>query len=464
MISVAAPRRVWRAGAVLAAGVAAAAGGYALARAATRFEDLAPLVMVLAVALPVAAVAVVADPRIGVLLVFLVFPIGFTPLPGVPLDLVQGTIIGVSALVLVSRIRMAESAPRMSPVYWWVVALLAWTLLGTPSAVDVDLAVRRLPSTAAQLLFGVAIVTICRRRDDLRVVAFGLVAIVAAVGLTTLGGASQVRTDFGGAVVSGRATAMFSEPNQLGSFSAIGALVGAGLALSLRSRGRRLLVGALTVLAVLALLLSLSRGAWLGFGLGMLVLLVQVPRARRALAVTTVALFVVALTYGALRPQSPEVHVVGERFRSFTGEQNPYDDRPTIWAEARREIRVDPLTGHGLGNFPLVARRSTSKSHTSFPPHAHNLLLNWGAETGVPGVALILGFAGHLGVATRRAFRRMRAEGRMHDAALLAGLAGAALAVFGQGLVDYTLWSTVVFTQVWAVLGLLVAAVELERR
>jgi putative inorganic carbon (HCO3(-)) transporter len=464
VISLAAPaRRLGRSAGVASAGVAAVLAGYALARAATRFEDLAPLVMVLAVVLPAAAVAVVVDPRFGILTVFAIFPIGFTPLPGVALDLVQGTIIGVSALILVSRIRVAESG-RWSPAYWWVVALLAWTALGTPSAVDVDLAMRRLPSTAAQLLFGVAVVTACRRWDDVRVVAFGLVAIVAVVGATTLGGANQVETDFGGAVVSGRATAMFGEPNQMGSFSAVGAVVGAGLTLSLRSRRRRLFVGVLTLVAVLALLLSLSRGAWLGFGLGMIVLLVQVPRARRALAGTLAILFVVAASYGALRPQSPEVHVVGQRFRSFAGEKNPYDDRPTIWAEARREIRLDPLTGHGLGNFPLVAQRSTSKSHTSFPPHAHNLFLNWAAETGLPGLACILGLAGHLGVAVRRALRRMRVEGRERDAALLAGLAGAGLVVLGQGLVDYVLWSTVVFTQVWAVLGALAAALELERR
>lgn len=446
--------------------VAAIVVGYGLATVAGRAgaTDTAPLIMVLAVVAPAVAVAALVSPRLGILAVLAVFPVGFTPLPGLPLDLVQGTIVAVSVLVAIRRIGAADRVIAWSPAYWWVVALLAWTLLGTASATDPDLALRRLLVTSAQLLFGAAIVAACRTRTDVRLVVAGLVFVVAAVGLTTLGGSRHVRTDFGGAVVTGRASAMFSEPNQLGSFSAVGAVVGIGLTLGLRDRRHRLAAGAATTVVVLALLLSLSRGAWIGFAAGILVLAVSVRRARRALAVGTLVLFAVALTYGALRPQSPEVHVVGARFKSFTGEKNPYDDRPTIWAEGRRQVLEDPLTGQGLGNFPLVARRSTSESHTAFPPHAHNLFLNWAAETGLPGVACIAGFGVHLAALARQALRRMRGDGRGRDAALLAGLAGGALAVVGQGFVDYTLWSTVVFTQLWAVLGALAALVELERR
>lgn len=448
---------------VPAAALGAVAVGYVLATGSGRFGPHAPLAMLLVVLLPVSALAVLVDPRLGVLGVFAVFPVGFNALP-ISLDVVQTAIIAVTGLVVLRRLRADGAVLEWSPAFWWVVALLAWTLLGTPGAADPSLAMRRLPPMAAQLFFGAAIVTVCRKRGDVRLVAGGLVAIVAVVGLSTLGGADQVSTQLGGSLVSGRANGIFSEPNQLGSFTALGALVALGLALGLRTRRTRMLAALGAAGAIAGMLLSFSRGAWIGFGMGVLVLVVHVPSARRMLAVGTVVLFVFAGTYGALRPQSPEVTVVGERFKSLTGEKNPYDDRPAVWAEARREIAVDPLTGHGLGNFPLVAQRSTSRSHTSFPPHAHNLLLNFGAETGVPGMLFIIGFGIHLTVLTRRAVRRMRAEGRMRDAAVLAGLAGAALSVFGQGFVDYVLWSSVVFTAVWAVLGALTAMIELELR
>lgn len=448
---------------VPAAALAAVAMGYVLAVGSGRFGSHGPLAMLLAVGLPATALGVFVDPRLGVLAVFASFPVGFTALP-IGLDVVQAAIVAVTVLVVLRRLRAEGAVLEWSPAFWWVAALLAWTLLGTPGAADPSLAMRRLPPMAAELLFGAAIVTVCRTRRDVRLVAAGLVAVVAVVGLSTVGGAGRVSTELGGSVVSGRAEGIFSEPNQLGSFSALGALVGLGLALGVRTRRARMLAAVGAAGAIVGMLLSFSRGAWIGFGMGVIVLVVQVPSARRMLAVGSAVLFVFAGTYGALRPQSPEVTVVGQRFKSLTGEKNPYDDRPAVWAEARREIAVDPLTGHGLGNFPLVAQRSTSRSHTSFPPHAHNLLLNFGAETGVPGMALILGFGAHLALLTRRAVRRMRAAGRMRDAAVLAGLAAAALSVFGQGFVDYVLWSSVVFTAVWVVLGALAAMIELERR
>ncbi|HEX9970025.1 MAG TPA: O-antigen ligase family protein [Acidimicrobiales bacterium] len=454
-----------RGGALAVAALPVAIGcGFALAWLGGRFEDAGPLVMVLLAVVPLLALGVVGQPLIGIFVVLGVFPRGFTPLPGLPLDLVQGTAVAVAVLILLRRVAARDEGALWAPALWWGVALFAWTLVGTPSAADPDLASRRLLISVSQFLLAVAVVAAARSRRDVRIIAGALVAVAAAVGATTLGSAQQVDSAFGGAVVSGRATGIFSEPNQLGSFTGVAALAGIGLALGLRSRRHRIAAGTFAALALVTLLLSLSRGAWIGFGVGMLVLVVSVPHARRVLGIGTLVLFVVALGYGALRPQSPEVHVIGERFRSFAGEKNPYDSRPAIWAEARREIILDPFTGHGLGNFPLVAQRSTSKSHTAFPPHAHNLLLNWAAETGLPGVACILGLAAHLGVVVRRALRRMRAEGRARDAAVLAGLGGAALAVLGQGFVDYTLWSSVVLAELWVVIGAIAAMLELERR
>jgi O-antigen ligase len=210
-------------------------------------------------------------------------------------------------------------------------------------------------------------------------------------------------------------------------------------------------------LAMLGLLLSLSRGSWIGFVFGVVVLLVKLPEARRALLALSIPLVAVALLVGAFAPTSPQVEVVGQRLQSISGERNPYDDRPAIWREARRQIETDPLTGHGPGSFPVASARATSASRTTTAEHAHNLALTWGAEAGLPAVAIAVGFAAHIHWRTRRLVRRadLRSE-----RAVVAGVVAALTGVLGQGIVDYTLHNSVILVVLFALIG---AALAFDR-
>jgi putative inorganic carbon (HCO3(-)) transporter len=216
---------------------------------------------------------------------------------------------------------------------------------------------------------------------------------------------------------------------------------------------------AVTTLALIAAMaLSLSRGAWIGFALGSVVLVVMLPPARRVLGVVMPVLLLVALGMGAFAPSNPQVQVIGARLKSISGEKNPYDSRPAIWAEARREVRTHPVFGEGAGTFPVASVTATSQSRTTYAAHAHNLLLTWAAETGLPGAALIVGLMGHLAVLASRARRRVGKTGRAADLSVLAGSAAALVAVFGQGLVDYTLRNSVIVVAVFGLVGVLLAA------
>ncbi|HZQ27321.1 MAG TPA: O-antigen ligase family protein, partial [Acidimicrobiales bacterium] len=184
--------------------------------------------------------------------------------------------------------------------------------------------------------------------------------------------------------------------------------------------------------------------------------------ARRVIAALAIPALLVGVAFGTFAPSNPEVQVVSARAKSIVGERNPYDDRPHIWAEARRQILLDPWTGQGAGAFPVVAARSGSETVTYYPEHAHNIWLTIGAELGIPAVAALLGLMVHVGFVTRRARRRARKSGRPRDAVLIACLAAAMLAVMGQGLIDYTLRAAVLVTEVSGVLGALLALARIE--
>jgi len=433
-------------------------GGFALAAVgATAPGNLGPALVLALPLLPVVALAVVADPRVGLVAVIASFPLGVNDVPGLQLQLVQLVVVVVAALVGLRRL-----AAGLGPLPWvrgttWCVAFVLWLVVALPSAPDQQLALRVVVLFAIGIVFAMVVAAACRTTADVRRFLAVLVGLVAVVALTTPFGAGRAQAAFGGAVVHGRATGIFAEPNQLGTFCATGALLGLGLCFAARTGRGRLAAGVAAGAAVLGLLLSLSRGSWIGFVLGVVVLLAKLPEARRLLLALAAPLVLVALAVGAFAPTSPQVEVVGQRLKSISGERNPYDDRPAIWREARRQMEVDPLTGQGPGNFPVVSGRATSESRTAYASHAHNLLLTWGAEAGVPAVALAVGFGVHLHLRTRRMARSRRLR---RDRAVVAGVAAALVGTAGQGLVDYTLHNSVILTVLFALIG---AVFALER-
>lgn len=428
--------------------------GYALTMVAARFRHLGPLAALAVPLLPVLALAVVVEPVVGPVAVVLTFPAGASSVPGVPIQLVQVAVLVTAGLAGLRRLAAGATPLPWSPVLGWVAALLGWMLVALPSAPDRLRGVREVVLVAAGLVFACVVTAAGRTPAQVRRLMAVLVAMVAAVAATTPLGAGRLRAAFGGAVVNGRPTGIFPEPNQLGTFCATGALVAVGLTFGAPSRRGRVGWGVLSAVCLLGLLLSLSRGAWIGFLLGLLVLVAKLPEARRALALLAVPTFVAAAGFGAFAPSSPQVEVVGQRLRSIGGEKNPYDNRPAIWREARREVVADPLTGQGPGNFPIASSTATSEARTVFASHAHGLLLNVAAEDGLPAALVVLAFAGHLAVLARRTAARAATRA---DRVLVAALAAALTAVFGQGLVDYTLRNTVIVTTVFALVGALVA-------
>ena len=436
------------------------AAGFALAAVGSEAPGSVGPALVLALPLlPILALAVLADPRVGLVAVIVSFPVGVSEIPGLQLQLVQLVIVAVVALVALRRL-----AAGLGPLPWvrgagWCTAFVLWLVVALPSAPDQQRALRVVVLFTVGTLFAVVVAAACRTAADVRRLLAVLVGLVAAVALTTPFGSGRAQAAFGGAVVHGRATGIFTEPNQLGTFCTTGALLAIGLCLAARTRRTRVAAGAAAAAAVLGLLLSLSRGSWIGFVLGVVVLLAKLPEARRLLVALAAPLVLVALAIGAFAPTSPQVEVVGQRLKSISGERNPYDDRPAIWREARRQAEADPLTGSGPGNFPVVSGRATSESRTAFASHAHNLLLTWGAEAGLPAIALAVGFGVHVHLRTRRLARTRRLR---RDRAVVAGVAAALVGTAGQGLVDYTLHNSVILTVLFALIGAVFALERVE--
>jgi len=439
--------------------VGAFAAGYLGVAVAAAFGSAGPLLLAVLAMSPLLAMAVFNDPRVGVALVVASFPIGVMSVPGAPVQLVQLLTLIVAALVALRRLTDGHAPLPLPSTMVLPVAFCAWLVVALPSSIDHQRSLRELGLFVIGVVVALVVVASARSFRDVALILAVVVGVLATISAFVPFMTGDLQASFGASVVRGRATGVFDQPNQLGTAALTGSLLALGFAFAKSGRARWFATAAAGACA-LALVLSLSRGAWIGFAVGVAVLLVKLPEARRTVLLATLPVLAAAFLVGAFVPSSPQAEIVGERLRSIAGEKNPYDDRPTLWREAIREISNDPLTGEGPGTFPVASTRSTSKSRTVFAHHAHNLLLNWGAENGLPAAAIAVGF----GLVAHSILRREGMRARPHDRAIVAGLAAALAALAAQGTVDYTYRNSVLMTLLFVLLGAVVAIEWVGRR
>ena len=104
-----------------------------------------------------------------------------------------------------------------------------------------------------------------------------------------------------------RPSGVFGDPNELGSFSVMLLLVALGALLAKVEPWLRVLAAVAAVLAAAALVLSLSRGSWIGAAIGVIGLMILLPQFRRALFGVFVCAAVLGLSVGVFRANAPEI-------------------------------------------------------------------------------------------------------------------------------------------------------------
>lgn len=446
-----------RAGAAAAVAAASFLAGIVFAALGAGFGPAVSLAVPLVVLL---AAAIFSRPWLGVAAVYASLPASFISLPtdAIGLQAAEVMVFLVVGLVALRRLVLGHAPLAWAPPLWWALLLVSWAVVATPSAVDSSIAVKQVAQLVGALLFTLTVVGAAGSLEDVRRMVRVLLVVGAGVALYGLRDVASVRARFGGAVIEGRAAGVFPQPNDLGAFAALLLFVSVGWMFGSRSRRGRAWGAVAVVSSATALALSLSRGAWIGTLGGALVLLVLLPAARRALLAVGLPLIIAGLALTtALEPESiPQVEVVRERISTFANPtNNPYDDRPSIYREALREIREDPLTGHGPGAFPLASARAGSVARTVGAIHAHNVLLTVAAEIGLPGAALLVALTIALAGTVLRTLRKLRDP---HDLALVAGIAAALSTMLGQGIVDFNLRNPVLLLLAASLVGMVLVA------
>ena len=232
------------------------------------------------------------------------------------------------------------------------------------------------------------------------------------------------------------------------------------------SRGRGRIARAVLLLAVagalaVLLLLTQSRGAWLGAGLGGLLLLalwgLALPRSRRRRAMWVVcALGVLAIGLGAAAIGPERLQALWQEPGRMTalGNLGSLGFRQEVWRWALMATQDFLFTGCGLGTFREVVRLlyPLNVAPGYDIAHAHNIFLQVALDVGVPG---LIAYIALLGIAAWVGLRVARRDATLRPLAL--GLVGGLGALHIYGLMDALAPGSKPGLVLWVALGLLTA-------
>jgi putative inorganic carbon (HCO3(-)) transporter len=236
-------------------------------------------------------------------------------------------------------------------------------------------------------------------------------------------------------------------------FKAIRFVTNERLAGMLRTWSRPVLIFSL-VFTSFTLILTQSRGSFLGVAAGLLALAVWHDRRFLwAIPLAALVLFVMVQVWGGGNLAEFVSHIDTTSGGTLPG-------RMEIWQRAIYMIQDFPFTGVGIGTFDPVA-------HALYPfflfgdatiPHAHNMLLTVAVDLGIPGLVL---YAALLSGFTFSAWRAYKVASRSLRA-LIVGLACGMLAHQVFGITDAFMLGTKLGAVMWVFIGL-VAALYVRR-
>jgi O-antigen ligase len=241
--------------------------------------------------------------------------------------------------------------------------------------------------------------------------------------------------------------ATLDNPNVLAEFLVFTIPLSLAMLWSSANNGARIFITGIIGLSVLCLVLTLSRGGWLGFALAMLVFFLL--KDRRALFL----LLVMGLVGIFFLPDSILLRVasIGNLQESSTAY------RLSIWTATLRIISDYWVSGIGLGlpTFAMVYPYYSLAAGMAY--HSHNLFLQLIVEMGIVGLGAFLWLMWVFVKVGLNGIRRAKDPFLKNlMIGLLAGMSGYLL----QGLTDYVWYSPRLILTFWLMLGLMAATIK----
>ena len=256
------------------------------------------------------------------------------------------------------------------------------------------------------VVFFFLVVALATSRQVIEHLVWSLLTGVALLGVFTIFWGASLSTDYGG-----RAYASSTyDPNDVAMVMVCTLPLAAFAAIALRGVRRLLAIGA-AIVCILTILMTMSRGGFIGLVIVSVLLLFRLGKASLA---PRVLILITVATFLAGAAPAKYWHVMSTIWRPTSGGayvESGLLPRVELWKRGVGFFLAAPLTGVGVGAFEVAEGRSHGGSGAWMT--AHNSFVQLGAELGVFGFTLFLTLIA-LGIRdARRVVRAAKRDARL---------------------------------------------------
>lgn len=248
--------------------------------------------------------------------------------------------------------------------------------------------------------------------------------------------------------ISTRIFSVFGNPNILAEYLIMGIPVSVSLFFVSKKITKKLLFFMTTVILLITLVLTMSRGSWLGIAFGAFVFILLINKKLLLLAIPAGVVGMFALPDSILN----RILSIG----NLADSSNAY--RIKIWSITLDIIKDNWISGVGFGYEPF---KQTFETYIRTMPiyHAHNTYLELFTELGIGGILLFLVF---IFVIYKYAILKFVNSKDKYIRYVIAGLLASISALLLQGLVEHVLYLTKIIVTFWTLIGCLIITMRLE--
>jgi len=252
----------------------------------------------------------------------------------------------------------------------------------------------------------------------------------------------------------GRVTAAFKTPNGLGAYLILSLPLMMSAVWSFRRRrGVGVALSLCVVLVLASLVLTFSRGAWVGAAMGIIFMgLTIIWRKTKSVFFISSGILLTLILVGFFFFMTVQKRTYQSHLHRNTSQW-----RLDIWWDSLKMIKEKPLLGHGINTYMRVFQNYQRKFeglHPYNPTYAHNCYLQLTAETGVIG---LLGFLGILMTLFCKSFEKIKhiLEKNANMMGLFLGMLSGIVAFLVHSFFDNNFYSLQLSVYLWVMIGML---------
>ncbi len=247
-----------------------------------------------------------------------------------------------------------------------------------------------------------------------------------------------------------RVYSVFQNPNILAEYLVMLIPLAVGITWHTKSMRKKFVFLIATGILFLCILLTLSRGGWVGLGFAALMFIILVDR----------RLFLLAIPVGigglSFLPKQVLNRILS--IGSTVDTSNSY--RIKIWEITMDVIRDHKVGGVGFGYIPF---KSTFETYIRTMPiyHAHNTYLEIAAEIGIAGLFIFMLF---MLSTLKYAYINLVKSTDKYYKYIGAGLCASIVGIMGHGLVEHFLYIPRIIFTFWIIIGIIFTAIKIQKK